>query len=145
LLTGLLSPSPAAAETSSSPSGQTAVRADFDGDGIVDAAVLADGVITIRLSEEGTTVRLEALPDTTGLVAIDIDKDGDTDLLSLTLDGRSREWTNERSGLFSARTTGPPAARFPSPTAEMPDRISERGPGAPVATTGSSGGYGIVV
>src|SRR5262249_13940934 len=120
-----------------------AVSGDFDGDGLNDAVVLESGVVSVELSEQRTIVKLEALPDTTGLVAIDIDKDGDIDLLSLNLDGRLREWNNEGSGFFLVWTTDPLTTQFPPPTVDSSNRASPHTSSAPLAATASTAGCGI--
>jgi len=91
------------------------VTADFDGDGILDFATLRDDRIALSLSEQRTTVHLRALSDTIGLAATDIDRDGDTDLVSLGARGSIRGWNNQGSGSFAQWTIGPPS-RLPWPT-----------------------------
>jgi hypothetical protein len=113
------------------------VAGDFDGDGIFDAVTLRDGRIALSLSERQTTVQLLALSDTIGLAATDIDRDGDTDLVSLGARGSLRGWNNRGSGSFVQWTIGAPS-RLPWPTWVATARWSFAAPAVPSILSGRS-------
>ena len=107
LAAGSLSTVPvSSARSFAASSAPLAVAADFDGDGIPDAAVLRGAFTEVTLSKRHARITLQALPHTTGLAAADIDHDGDIDLVSVGDEGL-RGWSNQRSGSFKEWTIGP--------------------------------------
>jgi hypothetical protein len=138
---GALGDSPAlSAESRGGFDDDIKVTADFDGDGTLDSATLHDNRIALSLSEQRTTIQLHGLADTTTVAVTDIDRDGDTDLVSIDARGSLRGWNNEGSGSFAPWTVGAPSG-LPSPTwagtpswssalAVLPSILSGRSPSA---------------
>jgi hypothetical protein len=70
------------------------VAADFDGDGAVDVAGIAESGLQVRLSGQSPLVLLFVRDRLARIVAADIDRDGDLDILGLTCSGRVIAWGN---------------------------------------------------
>src|ERR1700674_5504499 len=99
---------------SSSPSGFTPftpqalpqhAQGDFDGDGRQDVALVQDGAdgshVSVRLSGSSGALSLEAT--VVGLIAADIDHDGDLDLVTVAPTGQVIAWLNDGRGRFTAQ------------------------------------------
>lgn len=84
------------------------VLADFDHDGVLDHATLHHHHVALHLTGNQTTIHLPSAQGTVGLAAIDTDRDGDLDLVSLTVQGVLRGWSNKNDGVFTPWSTGPP-------------------------------------
>lgn len=81
---------------------------DFNRDGTPDQ-VRADGaVVSVRLSRDRHgAVQLTHRAPVVGLFVVDVDHDGDADVLTLTMAGRLRIWRNQGRGTFSAEILAP--------------------------------------
>jgi hypothetical protein len=86
-----------------SDTGPRQVRGDFDGDGRLDVAVIrhdrSGSSIAILLA--GSVSRNHLPADIAGLVPVDIDHDGDLDLVGLTKSGKLVIWLNDGHGRFA--------------------------------------------
>ena len=77
---------------------------DFDGDGRPDVALIQDGVnghhVSVRLSGSPGAVLLDA--EVVGVIAADIDHDGDVDLVTAAPSGQVVNWLNDgrETGIF---------------------------------------------
>lgn len=82
---------------------------DFDGDGHPDVALIQDGVdgphVSVRLSGSPVVVRLDA--EVVGVIAADIDDDGDVDLVTAAPSGQVVNWLNDGRGRFTRQTALP--------------------------------------
>jgi hypothetical protein len=82
--------------------GALSAVADFNQDGSPDWVRSDRTVVSVALSPLVTSaVTLDHVGPVVGLFAVDMDRDGDTDLLTLTLAGRLRIWRNDGRGHFS--------------------------------------------
>src|ERR1700722_6670990 len=72
-------------------------QGDFDGDGRQDLALVQDGAdglhVSVRLSGSSGGLLLEAT--VVGLIAADIDHDGDLDLIAVAPTGQVIAWLND--------------------------------------------------
>src|ERR1700682_5063226 len=82
---------------------------DFDGDGRPDEALIQDGVdgfhVSVRLSGSPGAVLLDA--DVVGVIAADIDHDGDVDLVTAAPTGQVVNWINDGRGRFTRQQALP--------------------------------------
>jgi hypothetical protein len=82
---------------------------DFDGDGHPDVALIQDGVdghhVSVRLSGSPGAVLLDA--EVVGVIAADIDHDGDVDLVTAAPSGQVVNWINDGRGRFTRQQTLP--------------------------------------
>jgi hypothetical protein len=82
---------------------------DFDGDGRPDVALIQDGVsghhVSVRLSGSPGAVLLDA--EVVGVIAADIDHDGDVDLVTAAPSGQVVNWLNDGSGRFTRQQVSP--------------------------------------
>jgi hypothetical protein len=77
--------------------------ADFNRDGSPDRVSSHRTVVSVALSRfHSPTVQLVHLTPVVGLLAADVDHDGDVDVLTLTSAGRIRLWKNDGHGRFAA-------------------------------------------
>jgi hypothetical protein len=80
-------------------------QGDFDGDGRQDLALVQDGAdglhVSVRLSGSSGALSLEA--SVVGLIAADIDHDGDLDLVAVAPTGQVIAWLNDGRGRFTAQ------------------------------------------
>jgi hypothetical protein len=78
-------------------------QGDFDGDGRQDLALIqnsADGShVSVRLSGSSFVLSLDA--SVAGLIAADIDHDGDVDLIAVAPTGQVIAWLNDGRGRFT--------------------------------------------
>ena len=76
---------------------------DFDGDGRPDVALIQDGTagprVAVRLSGSAGAVMLDA--EVVGVIAADIDHDGDVDLVTAAPSGQVVNWLNDGRGRFT--------------------------------------------
>jgi len=98
---------------------------DFDGDGLVDSAVIqeraGDRRIWVELSGSQSAVRLET--PVSGLIESDVDHDGDLDLVAATPAGDVLIWLNDGHGRFTRQavskrrdlSAGPAVGRSSAP------------------------------
>src|SRR3984893_13929077 len=82
---------------------------DFDGDGRPDEALIQDGVdglhVLVRLSGSPGAVLLDA--EVVGVIAADIDHDGDVDLVTAAPSGQVVNWLNDGRGRFTRQQALP--------------------------------------
>jgi hypothetical protein len=82
---------------------------DFDGDGHPDVALIQDGLdghhVSVRLSGSPGAVLLDA--EVVGVIAADIDDDGDVDLVTAAPSGQVVNWINDGRGRFTRQQTLP--------------------------------------
>jgi hypothetical protein len=82
---------------------------DFDGDGRPDEALIQDGVdgfhVWVRLSGSPGAVLLDA--EVVGVIAADIDHDGDVDLVTAAPSGQLVNWLNDGRGRFTRQQALP--------------------------------------
>jgi len=82
---------------------------DFDGDGRPDVALIQDGVdghhVSVRLSGSPGAVMLDA--EVVGVIAADIDHDGDVDLVTTAPSGQVLNWLNDGRGRFTRQQALP--------------------------------------
>jgi hypothetical protein len=82
---------------------------DFDGDGHPDLALIQDGLdghhVSVRLSGSPGAVWLDA--EVVGVIAADIDDDGDVDLVTAAPSGQVVNWINDGRGRFTRQQTLP--------------------------------------
>jgi hypothetical protein len=82
---------------------------DFDGDGRPDVALIQDGVdghhVSVRLSGSPAAVLLDA--EVVGVIAADIDHDGDVDLVTAAPSGQVVNWINDGRGRFTRQQALP--------------------------------------
>jgi hypothetical protein len=84
-------------------SGTISAVADFNRDGSPDCVSSDRTVVSIALSHfRSAPVQLAHVTPVVGLLAADVDRDGDIDVLTLTSAGRIRLWKNDGHGGFSA-------------------------------------------
>jgi hypothetical protein len=80
-------------------------QGDFDGDGRQDLALVQDGVdgshVSVRLSGSSSALSLDA--SVVGLIAADIDHDGDLDLVTVAPTGQVIAWLNDGRGRFTVQ------------------------------------------
>jgi hypothetical protein len=80
-------------------------QGDFDGDGRQDLALVQEGAdglhVSVRLSGSSDALTLEA--SVVGLIAADIDHDGDLDLVAVAPTGQVIAWLNDGRGRFTAQ------------------------------------------
>ena len=109
--------------------------ADFNRDGLSDQASISfrkdAAFIQLSLSGESHPLRLRAGKGVLNVVAFDIDRDGDADIVALTTNLRLRIWLNNGQGQF-VRRNGPEKTIAPSR-----ERLT-RDPGSSGAFCGSS-------
>ena len=123
---------------------------DFDGDGRQDLALIQNGIhgshISVTLSGSSSTVSLDGSAVT--LVVIDIDRDGDLDLVAVAPSGQVMAWLNDGRGRFT-KQEAPRPYRLSSQTvvfdplvdqpvavgATAPSVVEFRTRNAPVAVT----------
>jgi hypothetical protein len=78
-------------------------QGDFDGDGRQDLALVQEGAdgsqVSISLSGSSGALSLEA--SVVGLIAADIDHDGDLDLVAVAPTGQVTAWLNDGRGRFT--------------------------------------------
>jgi hypothetical protein len=90
---------------------------DFDGDGRPDEALIQDGVdghhVSVRLSGSPGAVLLDE--EVVGVIAADIDHDGDVDLVTAAPSGQVVNWLNDGRGRFT-RQQASPSNSLSSPT-----------------------------
>src|ERR1700676_4076378 len=81
----------------------------FDGDGRRDEALITDRVdghrVSVRLSGSPGAVLLDA--EVVGVIAADIDDDGDVDLVTAAPSGQVVNWINDGRGRFTRQQTLP--------------------------------------
>lgn len=86
----------------------TDLHRDFDGDGVLDAtAVVAGNRVRVELSASHALVTLPSAERVVGLASVDIDHDGDLDLVAFLGSGRSMVWINDGHGAFAAADRHP--------------------------------------
>jgi hypothetical protein len=82
---------------------------DFDGDGRPDEALIQDGVdglrVWVRLSGSPGAVPLDA--EVVGVIAADVDHDGDVDLVTAASSGQVVNWLNDGRGRFTRQQALP--------------------------------------
>jgi hypothetical protein len=82
---------------------------DFDGDGHPDVALIQNGAdgshVSVRLSGSPGIVTLDA--EVVGVIAADIDHDGDVDLVTAAPSGQVVNWLNDGSGRFTRQQALP--------------------------------------
>src|ERR1700681_4163737 len=82
---------------------------DFDGDGRPEEALIQDGVdghrVSVRLSGSPGAVLLDA--EVVGVIAADIDHDGDVDLVTAAPSGQVVNWLNDGRGRFTRQQVSP--------------------------------------
>jgi hypothetical protein len=82
---------------------------DFDGDGRPDVALIQDGSdgphVSVRLSGSAGVVMLDA--EVVGVIAADIDRDGDVDLVTAAPSGQVVNWLNDGRGRFTRQQASP--------------------------------------
>ena len=84
------------------------VTQDFDNDGAPDRLCVDQSTVTIALSRGDSPVsRLGHPTSVVGFVAIDVDRDGDADVLTLTAAGSIWLWRNDGRGRFTAERVVP--------------------------------------
>ena len=84
------------------------VTQDFDNDGIPDRLRVHQAGVGIALSRDSHDVsRLGHRTPVVGFVAIDVDCDGDADVLTLTAAGNLWVWRNDGRGRFAAERVVP--------------------------------------
>ena len=109
LARGFANPSIAGPSASTSPIANfdSPGRADFNRDGLPDQGVLLYGrgatTIYLSLSGERRPQRIRVEERLIGVVASDIDRDGDPDLLAFTRNLRVLVWVNNSRGRFTPR------------------------------------------
>jgi len=88
---------------------------DFDGDGHPDVALIQDGVdghhVSVRLSGSPGAVLLDA--EVVGVIAADIDDDGDVDLVTAAPSGQVVNWLNDGRGRFTRQQASPSRSLSP--------------------------------
>jgi hypothetical protein len=83
--------------------GTISAVADFNRDGSPDRVSSDRAVVSVSLSRfHHPAVQLIHVTPVVGLLAADVDRDGDIDVLTLTSSGRLRLWKNDGHGRFSA-------------------------------------------
>ena len=86
-------------------------RVDFNRDGFADRGTIlrvhSSTIIAVSLSGENKTGRIRVEERLTGVVAVDVDYDGDTDLLALDDHLRVLVWLNNGKGRFIRRELAP--------------------------------------
>jgi hypothetical protein len=100
------------------------VATDFDGNGEMDSAVAESAdpsTIDVRLAPGTDGVRLTASGRVAALLAVDIDNDGDADLVAFVDDGRIDVWLHTDGDQFVRH--GPPEPPFP----QAPSRHNDTG------------------
>src|SRR5579864_6528915 len=84
-------------------------QGDFDGDGRQDLALVQEGAdgshVSVRLSGSSSALSLEAT--VVGLIAADIDHDGDLDLVTVAPTGQVIAWLNDGRGRFTVQEASP--------------------------------------
>jgi hypothetical protein len=82
---------------------------DFDGDGQPDVVLIQDGAegphVSVRLSGSPDVVMLDA--EVVGVIAADIDRDGDVDLVTAAPSGQVVNWLNDGRGRFTRQQALP--------------------------------------
>jgi hypothetical protein len=82
---------------------------DFDGDGHPDVALIQNGAdgphVSVRLSGSAGVVMLDA--EVVGVIAADIDDDGDVDLVTAAPSGQVVNWINDGRGRFTRQLALP--------------------------------------
>src|ERR1700733_9269304 len=82
---------------------------DFDGDGHPDVAIIQDGAsgrhVSVRLSGSPGVVTLDG--EVVGVIAADIDDDGDVDLITAAPSGQVVNWLNDGRGRFTRQQSLP--------------------------------------
>lgn len=96
--------------------------ADVDGDGRSDTVLGGDAGLRIRLSIS-THIRLKGPRTVAAAAAVDLDRDGDRDLIALSTRGRLFVWRNDGAGRFSLQPPRPRSHRL----AADPEAIDARG------------------
>jgi hypothetical protein len=85
-------------------------QGDFDGDGRQDLALVQDGAdglhVSVKLSGSSGGLLLEAT--VVGLIAADIDHDGDLDLIAVAPTGQVIAWLNDGLGRFTVQEASHP-------------------------------------
>jgi hypothetical protein len=142
--------------TSGSPQGFTPfapsalpqhAQGDFDGDGRQDLALVQEGAdgshVSVRLSGSSSALSLEAT--VVGLIAADIDHDGDLDLVTVAPTGQVIAWLNDGRGRFTVQEASP--SNSLSPETLVADALQDEPAalGTAVPLVDSSTGNGTAV
>jgi hypothetical protein len=89
---------------------------DFDGDGHPDVALIQEGTggphVLVRLSGSPGVVMLDA--EVVGVIAADIDHDGDVDLVTAAPSGQVVNWLNDGRGVFTRQQAAPSRGLSPA-------------------------------
>jgi hypothetical protein len=122
---------------------------DFDGDGQPDVAIIQDGTngphVSVRLSGSSGVVILDA--EVVGVIAADIDDDGDVDLVTAAPSGQVVNWLNDGRGRFTRQQASP--SRSLSPVAIVVNPLGDEpvalGASAPPGDPGTRDGASVLV
>ena len=114
---------------------------DFDGDGRPDVALIQNGAdgphVSVRLSGSPGVVTLDA--EVVGVIAVDLDHDGDVDLVTAAPSGQVVNWINDGRGRFT-RQQALPSDRLSSTSivvTSVQDEPLALGPAAPSGDPGA--------
>jgi hypothetical protein len=81
------------------------VEADFDGDGVLDCAELSGAPLEITVRLSGAPMRhVPLLQPALGLAVVDLDHDGDRDLVAVSGQPNVLVWWNDGSGAFEPKS-----------------------------------------